>query len=155
MARGDLNSRSFKPWRADRRYLDDYREDMRDCDDLMVQQQVYLDPRAGKRMAHLLEPAASRPLAATASLPERTVAAYRAAVEARGLEVIVVDLTTPDVASTGMAAVRVIVPGTVGNAPAAFPFLGRGVLQDLAVVNGWRSAPLPESELNHFPIPHA
>ncbi|WP_199039890.1 YcaO-like family protein [Glycomyces salinus] len=155
MARGELNSRSFKPWRPDRRYLDDYREDMRDCDDLMVQQQVFLDPRAVERMAHLLEPAATRPLAETPALPERTVAAYRAAVEARGLEVIVVDLTTPDVAATGMAAVRVIVPGTVGNAPAAFPFLGKGVLQGLAVEHGWRDEPLPESELNHFPIPHA
>lgn len=155
MRSGELNSRSFKPWRADRRYLDDYREDMRDCDDLMVQQQVFLDPRSIERMAHLLEPGATRPLAATPSLPERTVDAYRAAVEARGLEVIVVDLTTPDIASTGMAAVRVIVPGTVGNAPAAFPFLGKGVLQDLAVQNGWRTAPLAESELNYFPIPHA
>ncbi|HEU5128215.1 MAG TPA: YcaO-like family protein [Glycomyces sp.] len=155
MARGELNSRSFKPWRADRRYLDDYREDMRDCDDLMVQQQVYLDPRAAERMAHLLEPTETRPLDRTPPLPERTVDAYRAAVEARGQEVIVVDLTTPDIASTGMAAVRVIVPGTIGNAPAAFPFLGGGVLQNLAVDLGWRERPMEESELNHFPIPHA
>ncbi|MGY6497899.1 MAG: YcaO-like family protein, partial [Microcella sp.] len=30
MSRGELNSRSFKPWRGDRRYLDSYRGDMRD-----------------------------------------------------------------------------------------------------------------------------
>lgn len=156
MARGELNGRAFKPWRADRRYLDDFRPDMHDCDDLMVQQQVYLDPRAGQRMAHLLEPTApTREIADAPTVGSRSSADYRAAVESRGHEVIVVDLTTPDVASTGMAVVRVLVPGTVGNAPAAFPFLGRRRVQDLAVELGWRDEALAENELNHFPMPHA
>ena len=155
MSRGELNSRSFKPWRADRRYLDSYREDMRDCDDLMVQQQVHLDPRAVERVAPLLERPVTRTLADTPSLPERSPDAYRSALETAGHEVIVVDITSPDVASTGMAVVRAIVPGTVGNAPAAFPFLGNGRVQDLAVELGWRRTPLAESELNYFPIPHA
>ncbi|MDR6119704.1 ribosomal protein S12 methylthiotransferase accessory factor [Aeromicrobium sp. SORGH_AS981] len=155
MASGELNGRAFKLWREDRRYLDDFRADMRDCDDLMVQQQVYLDPRAAERMAHLLEPAGERPLASLPTVPERSASAYRAAVEAAGREVIVVDLTTPDVASTGMAVVRVLVPGTVGNAPAAFPFLGGRRVQDLAVELGWRETALEEDELNYFPMPHA
>ena len=155
MSRGELNSRSFKPWRADRRYLDSYRKDMRDCDDLMVQQQVHLDPRAVERVAPLLERPVTRTLADTPSLPERSPDAYRSALETAGHEVIVVDITSPDVASTGMAVVRAIVPGTVGNAPAAFPFLGNGRVQDLAVELGWRRTPLAESELNYFPIPHA
>ncbi|MFC8190287.1 YcaO-like family protein [Cellulomonas sp. NPDC057328] len=155
MADGELNGRAFKPWRADRRYLDDFRPDMRDCDDLMVQQQVYLDPRAGRRVEHLLAPAATRRLEDLPRLPDRSAATYRAAVEAAGLEVVVVDLTTPDVASTGMRVVRVLVPGTVGNAPAAFPFLGRRRVQDLAVELGWRETPLAEHELLTFPLPHA
>lgn len=155
MADGELNGRAFKPWRADRRYLDDFRPDMRDCDDLMVQQQVYLDPRAGARMAHLLDPPVTRTLADVPSLPDRSAATYRAAVERAGHEVVVVDLTTPDVASTGMRVVRVLVPGTVGNAPAAFPFLGRRRVQDLAVELGWRERPLAEDELVTFPMPHA
>ncbi|WP_136519931.1 YcaO-like family protein [Cellulomonas telluris] len=155
MADGELNGRAFKPWRADRRYLDDFRPDMRDCDDLMVQQQVYLDPRAGRRVEHLLAPPATRALDDVPHLPDRSAATYRAAVEEQGLEVVVVDLTTPDVASTGMRVVRVLVPGTVGNAPAAFPFLGRRRVQDLAVELGWREEPLAEHELLTFPMPHA
>lgn len=155
MRRGELNGRSFKPWRADRRYLDDFRADMHDCDDLMVQQQVYLDPRAAERVRHLVERPQTREPAEVPTVGERTVDAYRQRVEALGLEVIVVDITSPDVASTGLRVVRVIVPGTVGNAPAAFPFLGLGRVQELAVELGWRSTPLPEADLNYFPLPHA
>lgn len=155
MASGELNGRAFKPWRQDRRYLEDFRTDMRDCDDLMVQQQVYLDPRAGQRTSHLLEPPTRRAVRAIGSLPDRSAQTYRAAVERAGHEVIVVDLTTPDIASTGMSVVRVLVPGTIGNAPAAFPFLGRRRVQDLAVELGWRDSALDESDLNYFPLPHA
>ncbi|WP_370894668.1 YcaO-like family protein [Janibacter sp. GXQ6167] len=155
MARGELNGRAFKPWRADRAYLDDFRPDMHDCDDLMVQQQVYLDPRAGERMRHLLQPPTTRTMDSLPRLPERSRAAYQQAIEAAGYEVIVVDITTPDVASTGLSVVRAIVPGTIGNAPAAFPFLGRDAVSDLALRLGWRDAPLAEADINLFPLPHA
>ena len=42
----------------------------------------------------------------------------------RGYHPITVDVTTPDVAQTGLSVVRVVVPGLYGNAPAAFPYLG-------------------------------
>ncbi len=155
MSRGELNSRSFKTWRADRRYLDSYRDDMRDCDDLMVQQQVFLDPRAVRRVAPLLDRPATRLIDDLPRLDDRRSGTYRAAIESAGHEVIVVDLTSDDIASTGMSTVRVIVPGTVGNTPAAFPFLGRGRVQNLAVELGWRTTRLDEGELNYFPLPHA
>jgi ribosomal protein S12 methylthiotransferase accessory factor len=155
MSRGELNSRSFKPWRADRRYLDSYRDDMRDCDDLMVQQQVFLDPRAIERVAPLLDRPATRARDELPRLGDRNADTYRTAIESAGHEVIVVDLTSADIASTGMSTVRAIVPGTVGNAPAAFPFLGNGRVQDLAVELGWRTTRLDEMELNYFPLPHA
>ena len=50
VATGQLNADDLKPWRADRRYLDDYRSDMRDVNDLMCQQQIFLDPRAQERV---------------------------------------------------------------------------------------------------------
>ncbi|QTI70302.1 YcaO-like family protein [Gordonia polyisoprenivorans] len=155
MADGELNGRAFKPWRADRAYLDDFRADMHDCDDLMVQQQVYLDPRARHRMAHLLEPTTSIPVRTIAELPTRSAAGYRDALLANGIDPIVVDITTGDIGSAGMRVVRVIAPGTVGNAPAAFPFLGRSRVRDLAVQLGWRTTPLAEDQLNYFPMPHA
>jgi ribosomal protein S12 methylthiotransferase accessory factor len=155
MASGELNGRAFKNWRADRAYLDDFRPDMHDCDDLMVQQQVYLDPRAGHRMSTLLDPPVARNVADIGSLSERSASTYQSTVENVGHELIVVDLTTADVASTGLRVVRVIVPGTVGNAPAAFPFLGRRRVQDLPVELGWRERALDEKALNYFPMPHA
>ncbi|MGL5826833.1 MAG: YcaO-like family protein [Nocardioides sp.] len=155
MASGELNGRAFKQWRPDRCYLDDFRTDMRDCDDLMVQQQVYLDPRAGRRMSYLLEPSSTRLVGEIDALTDRSAGTYQARAEAAGYDVIVVDLTTPDVASAGLSVVRVLVPGTIGNAPAAFPFLGRRRVQDLAVQLGWQERPLSEEELNYFPLPHA
>ncbi|MCJ1709517.1 TOMM precursor leader peptide-binding protein [Microbacterium sp. VKM Ac-2923] len=155
MTEGELNGRAFKPWRADRRYLDDFRPDMHDCDDLMVQQQVYLDPRAGDRMRPLLEPTATRPLDALPRLAERSRATMVAALERADVEPIVVDITTPDVAAAGLSVVRVIAPGTIGNAPAAFPFLGHGRVQRVAVDLGWRAEALDESQINLFPLPHA
>ncbi|MDQ1082225.1 MULTISPECIES: TOMM precursor leader peptide-binding protein [Microbacterium] len=155
MTEGELNGRAFKPWRADRRYLDDFRADMHDCDDLMVQQQVYLDPRAGRRMSPLLEPATTRSVEMLPRMAERSRVAMIAGLERADIEPIVVDITTPDVASAGLRVVRVIAPGTIGNAPAAFPFLGHGRVQRIAVELGWRDEPLPESRINLFPLPHA
>ncbi|MGV9673018.1 YcaO-like family protein [Gordonia sp. NPDC003504] len=155
MADGELNGRAFKPWRADRAYLDDFRPDMHDCDDLMVQQQVYLDPRAGERMAHLLKPAARIAISDIAELPSRSASQYGDTLHANGIDPVVVDITTDDIGSTGMRVVRVLAPGTVGNAPAAFPFLGRARVMDVPVQLGWRERPLAETDLNYFPMPHA
>lgn len=152
---GTLPGRSYKPWREDRRYLDDFRADMHDVDDLMVQQQVYLDPRAEERMSTLLRPQRTVAAGGFQELPARSLQAYLDRFHARGYEVLVADLTTPDIASTGMRVVRVIVPGTIGNSPAAFPYLGRQRVQQLAVELGWRDSPLPEDELNVFPMPHS
>ncbi|MCA9863720.1 MAG: hypothetical protein KC432_11890, partial [Thermomicrobiales bacterium] len=66
-----------------------------------------------------------------------------------------IDITTPDIASAGLRVVRVIAPGTVGNAPAAFPFLGRDRVRRIPVELGWRETALDEDELNYFPLPHA
>ncbi|MFC0582982.1 YcaO-like family protein [Micrococcoides hystricis] len=155
MTAGELNGRAFKPWREDRRYLDDFRADMRDCDDLMVQQQVYLDPRAATKMSHLLAPNTSVDVHEIGALADRSSTSYLACLHKTGIDPIVVDLTSPDVASTGLHVVRVIAPGLVGNAPAAFPFLGRARVQQAAVELGWRENPLDEEDLNYFPMPHA
>jgi ribosomal protein S12 methylthiotransferase accessory factor len=155
MAAGELNGRAFKPWRADRRYLDDFREDMHDCDDLMVQQEVYLDPRAGRRMRHLLEPDSVRDATGLPELPSRSRETMVTALGRAGTEPIVVDITTPDIASAGLRVVRVIAPGTVGNGPAAFPFLGRDRVRQIPVELGWRDSPRDEAALNYFPLPHA
>ena len=153
-AKGQVGD-TIKPWRADRRYLDSYRADFRDVVDLTCQAQVHLDPVA----QDLVRPWTDGQLTVAASdlprLPGGGLAELRAAVEARGHEIFYADITTPDVAHCGLTVVRVVVPGLVPNFPAAFPYLGNGVVQQAAVDLGWRTTPLPEDGLNHVPLPHA
>lgn len=145
----------LKPHRADRRYLDDYRPDFLDVSDLMCQQQVFLDPRAIDAVRHFTHVPATREMADLPRLPDRSLQTYRDRIEPQGFEICYVDCTTPDVAAAGMHAVRVVIPGLVGNAPAAFPLLGRGRVQQVPVDLGWRTEPLAEAALNRWPIPHA
>jgi ribosomal protein S12 methylthiotransferase accessory factor len=152
---GVKGSGFIKPWRADRRYLDSFRADFRDVGDLESQAQVYLDPDAVARASRLLDRPRERGLTSIPALPDGSIGTYQHVLEQRGFEIFVVDVTTADVAATGMKVVRVIVPGLVPNFPAAFPFLGRRRIQDEAVALGWREAPLAEGALNQFPLPHA
>ncbi|WP_410643335.1 YcaO-like family protein [Amycolatopsis sp. lyj-346] len=153
------SQRNLKPFRADSRYLDSYRADFRDVKDLACQLQIYLDPRAAAHVSPWTfdVPAGPRP-AEPAGAPESADALIgRVAVELRaefGEEPIAVDLTTPDIAEAGFSAVRVLSPGLVPNFPAAFPQWGRGRVSRAAVTLGWRETPLPEPELNRFPLAH-
>jgi ribosomal protein S12 methylthiotransferase accessory factor len=154
--RADINGRFVKPYRPDRRYLDDYRSDFRDVVDLMCQLQLHLDPRAVARVRSWIDLPARRAWEDLPYLTDGTLETYRKIVEARGFEIYYADVTTPDIAATGMFVVRVIIPGTVPNFAAAFPFQGRrGRLRESAVSLGWRASPLPEEEINIFPMPHA
>ncbi|HEY3471105.1 MAG TPA: YcaO-like family protein [Amycolatopsis sp.] len=151
--------RNLKPFREDSRYLDSYRPDFRDVKDLSCQLQIYLDPRAGAHVSPwtLDVPAGPRP-AEPAREPESAdalIAQVAGALRAEfGEEPIAVDLTTPDVAEAGFSAVRVLSPGLVPNFAAAFPQWGRDRVRRAAVDLGWRETPLPEAELNRFPLAH-
>ncbi|MBT2526284.1 YcaO-like family protein [Streptomyces sp. ISL-99] len=151
----------LKPWRPDSSYLDAYRADGRDAVELLCHQQLYLDERAAQRS---LAWAAAGPdatwndvpaLPDSSPSPSPSLSTLQARIEAAGHEVLYVDLTTPEAEAAGMKVVRVIVPGTVGTAPAAYPALGGRRIQDAAVHLGWRETPLPEHQLNTFPIPHS
>lgn len=74
----------------------------------------------------------------------------------RDLEVLVTDLTTADVASSGFRVVRVVVPGTMDiTADARFPRLGSQRLYGDPVILGVRDRPLPVESLNLLPAPLA
>lgn len=74
----------------------------------------------------------------------------------RGLDLLVVELTTPDVAAAGYRVVRVIIPGLIDTcADARFPRLGGERLSRVAVDLGIRGGPVPESRLNVLPSPIA
>jgi ribosomal protein S12 methylthiotransferase accessory factor len=145
----------LKPWRADRMYLDDYRADFRDVKHLLMQLQLALDPRLIAQIRPWIDVAPQQRLGDLSALPDRSLATYRQRLESRGYEVFAIYLTLPDIALTGMHVVRVIIPGLAPNTPAAFPPLGRGRIQHMAVQLGWRHTPLSEDGLNYFPMPHA
>ena len=73
------------------------------------------------------------------------VTTCQAALERRGLEMLVLDLTRPDV---GMPVVKVIVPGLRPYAPR----FAAGRLYDVPVRLGWIPAPLTEAQLNPLPM---
>lgn len=145
----------LKPWRKDRLYLDDYRKDFHDVNDLMNQQQVFLDPRAIEHVRQWLDTPATRTMETLPRLRDRTLMTYQHAVENQGYEILYVDITTQDISVSGLKAVRVLIPGLVPNFPAAFPFLGKGRIQKVPVKLGWFDRPREEHELSLFPLPHA
>jgi ribosomal protein S12 methylthiotransferase accessory factor len=149
------SARNLKPWRQDRAYLDSYRDDFHDVVDLMCQLQANLDPQAVEHVSNRVW-TGLRPIGEPADrLPDRSLGALRQRVERQNFEVIRVDLTTPDVAAAGLHVVRAVVPGLVANFPAAFPMWGRERISRAGAELGWHDAPLDESELSTFPMPHA
>ncbi|WP_440107179.1 YcaO-like family protein [Streptosporangium sp. H16] len=127
------------PHRPDRAFASSYRPDFADVTDVTCHLQLLADPsfcaRVLTRLARGGIPAPAQPTA-------RGRFDMNAALVARGLQAVTVDLTTPDVAACGLAVARVIVPGLRATAPAAFPFLGDG------------ADPLP-SRPDLSPVPHA
>ncbi|MFF3444910.1 YcaO-like family protein [Streptosporangium sp. NPDC002721] len=130
---------ALMPHREDRRYADSYAADLSDATDLLCTLQLLADPRvAGAVRDRFLTPGPP-------PVPEppgaRDWNAGRA-LAAHGLRPITVDLTTRDLAASGLAVARVVVPGLRSTAPAAFPFLGDG------------ADPLPGTR-EPLPVPHA
>jgi ribosomal protein S12 methylthiotransferase accessory factor len=145
LAAGTPAPQVVKSVRSDRRYLDDYRSDFRDVIDLWCQLQIHLDPRAYSREGPWSGAGPAVDITGLPALPARSVSDLRRAVEARGYEIVYVDVTTPDVALTGMRVVRVLIPGLAPNFPTAFLPLGKGRLLAATAAEG----------LNLFPMPYA
>jgi ribosomal protein S12 methylthiotransferase accessory factor len=142
----------LKPWRADRRYLDSYRADHGDVVEQICHLQLHLDPRAADRVAGW---AWDLPAGNWADLPPTPDGSLVDRVRAAGHPVVVVDLTTPEAVAAGLRVVRLVVPGTVGAAPAAYPYLGNGRLRRAGTRLGYRDADLAERDLATFPVPHS
>jgi len=109
----------LKPHRRDRQYAADYDADWRDVTDFSCHVQLSLDPAVRRALLErlaLVDARAAVPSAAPAPLTE--------VLPRHGYQVLLVDVTTSDVATAGLHVVRVVVPGLRATAPAAFPFLG-------------------------------
>ncbi|MFI1016221.1 YcaO-like family protein [Streptomyces sp. NPDC020965] len=125
--------------RTDRRYLDDCGPDFGAVRDLGAHVQVWLDPRMAPFARRFTRPALGVvPIDAVAP-GSRALLDTRLA--AAGHRVITLDLTTEDVAETPLRVARVLVPGLIPNAPAAFGYFGSPRFGRAAVERGWRTAP--------------
>lgn len=155
MRAGILNKRAYKPYRADRSYMDAFRRDFHDITDLGAQAQIYLDPRMHVHITPFLSGGTKVSLTDIPAVHEQDRrATYLQRLRRHGFSVISVDLTTPDVQMAGLHAVRVIVPGLYPNGPAAFPFLGGKRLYEEPATYGWLPAPLDEEKIIRIPMPH-
>lgn len=152
---GEQNLGNLKPWRQDRCYMDSYRSDFHDVVDLMCQQQLHLDKRAGEYISKWVWDTGECRWESLPSLPSRKLEVLREPIERAGYEIISVGVTTSDIKSAGLHVRRTLVPGLVANFPAAFPQWGKKRIQQAGVTLGWRSQPCDEQELNTFPMPHA
>lgn len=136
---GELPDTVLKPWRAERDYARAYRPDLRDMVDVSCHVQYHLDPGVWPELSgHLGSGTVPDGWSAAREPADRSC--YPSVVRDRGYRVVAVDLTTPDVASCGLAVARVVVPGLRATAPAAFPLLG----------GDWKSPPT-----RTLPLPHA
>ncbi|POH71758.1 YcaO-like family protein [Arthrobacter glacialis] len=139
--------------RSDRRYLQDAGEQFEAVRDLGAHVQVWLDPGM-----HALADRFKAPAGALAGI-EEVAAVPMEEVHRRlagaGHEVYARELTTDDVALTGLSVVRVVVGGLVPNAPAAFAYLGCPRVAKAAVARGWRHvAPHGPEDFTLAPPPH-
>ncbi|WP_159945697.1 MULTISPECIES: YcaO-like family protein [unclassified Nocardiopsis] len=132
---GILAEGLYLPFRPDRDYLGHTGERFERVRDLGAQVQVWLDPRVQKDLLDRF----TRPerTVRAADLPAATEADLRASLSARGVRVVEVDLTTPDVAHTPWRVVRTCATGLVPNAPAAFRYLGLPRWGQAARERGW------------------
>ncbi|MEU6709385.1 YcaO-like family protein [Streptomyces wuyuanensis] len=145
----------YRPHREDRAYLDGFRSDWRDVNDVRLHLQVYLDPRTqDSRLDRLRYPGTARhPRTLADASGPAVLDDHVRMLAAHGLRVVSVDLTAPEVRAAGFHVVRVLVPGLTCNAPAAFPFLGGRRLYHEPVARGWLPRPPREADLVLAPLP--
>ncbi|MDO4411676.1 YcaO-like family protein [Cutibacterium sp.] len=156
--RGELWEGIAKPWRQDRRYLDYYLSDFSTMNDLMLQQQVYLDWRLLSRVRPWLFPQQTArgyfyPDCHFENLDDE-LNYYVKILDSMSLEPVMIDVTSPDVQTLQISVIRVIVPGLVPNFAVGDLHLGNHVIQNEPVLLGYQKEPTSLDKLNVYPLPH-
>lgn len=139
--------------RADRRYLDSAGPLQEHVRDLGAHVQVWLDPRTHHLAQRFTDP--GNPPLPISEVERTDVGTVRSRLAAAGHEIYTCDLTTRDVATTGLSVVRTLVTGLVPNAPAAFAYLGMDRFPQVALARGWRTEiPSRPEDFTLVPSPH-
>ncbi len=140
-------------YRGDRRYRQEFAPDYSDVTSLFAQLQLCLDPEVRAEVREVV-------LRATVNYEDwcqefpRTAQEYLARVSGR-VPLIYADLTTPDIAPTGLRVARVASPELLSNFATAFPPLGNGRAARLALQNYWPAVRANAYHPNPLPIPYA
>ncbi|WP_405495574.1 YcaO-like family protein [Nocardia sp. NBC_00511] len=134
------------PWRAERDYADGYGPNHVKAVDYGCHLQLYLDPSMQARFLSALDSVCTTTRSMTdldADAVPATTDAVLQRFTAHGISAIRCDLTTADIAPTGMRVVRVIAPGLYSNSAAGLPFLGGTRLAAALGGTVRRTLPLP------------
>jgi ribosomal protein S12 methylthiotransferase accessory factor len=146
----------FLPYRTDRSYLDAVGENFRNLVDLPAVAQLYQDRRMQAGTALLrLEPRDRVGIDQIPAVAGSARESYLAALARHGIDAVVVDLTTDDIARSGLRVVRVLAPQLVGNGPPAFPLHGSPRLLEVPAALGWNVHPRTRADLVTVPLPLA
>jgi ribosomal protein S12 methylthiotransferase accessory factor len=87
--------------------------------------------------------------------PESTKGKWRQCLKQasrRAKEVLLVNLTTPDVAEAGLFVVRILIPGTVAQSVGPNLFLGSSRFRTISNYMGRRESSI--KQFNHLPVPY-
>lgn len=84
--------------------------------------------------------------------PAEQLAAYIEALQRKGLEILVVDITLPDIADLGFFVIRALVPSLVPNSVTAWPYLGNPRLYTVPEYLGFKGK--KETQLETAPMPY-
>ncbi|MGV8875002.1 MAG: YcaO-like family protein [Rhodococcus sp. (in: high G+C Gram-positive bacteria)] len=152
---GAMPDHVFLPYRADRSYLDAVGENFRNLVDLPAVAQLYQDRRMHSEVLSRLEPQARIAIDEVPAIAGSARTSYIAALTRHGIDAVVVDLTTDDIAHSGLTVVRVLAPALIGNGPPAFPLHGSPRLLEVPTALGWNVQPRSRADLVTAPLPLA
>ncbi|MBY3989962.1 YcaO-like family protein [Rhodococcus fascians] len=153
---GAMPDHVFLPYRADRNYLDAAGENFRNLVDLPAVAQLYQDRRMQTEEALLrLEPRTRISIDEIPSVADSARERYLHSLARHEIEATAVDLTTDDVARSGLTVVRVLAPRLIGNGPPAFPLHGSPRLLEVPAALGWNVRPRTRTDLVTVPLPLA
>ena len=134
-----------------------YADDFSDVTRLHSSLQLYTDPDMAVHLdrvrSSIQEVTLDQSSLESTGDPSKDLAFCLEILEQKGFDVIVVDMTLPDVADLGFSVVRVLIPGLVPYSVTAWPYLGNPRIYDVPELLGF--ARKEEKDLEKAPMPYA
>lgn len=146
IGRATLSSSSpLAAYRQDRNYAAEYNSDFSDVMDYGCHQQIHLDPNIQLEFEKELQKSYIGEVELADLEPDDRSLTSR--FLDNNMSIYVKNLTTPDIATLGGQAVRVVIPGMLPNHAAGLPYLGSTRMQKWLKLSGQES-------VRTIPLPH-